>query len=98
MKRSSIAAVVVAALWCISAQTEAKGVQQATVCGANGCRDIADRSQLSALLEGGNPAPPPSTATGWYRVSVGVGEPGHGGVRDRFTIAVLPDQQLLRGG
>jgi hypothetical protein len=95
VKPLSVTAAVLAVLLCAAASAQAKGVSAATVCGADGCRDITDQSRLQFFSEGGPPTDPPSTASGWYRVTVTIGAPG--APEDRFTMAVVTDQRLIRG-
>ena len=95
MKRMPVVATCLAAFLCVAVPAHAKGVSEAKVCGADGCRDVTDQGRLQFFSEGGPPADPPSSATGWYRVTVTIGVPG--APEDRFTIAALPDQRLIRG-
>jgi hypothetical protein len=68
----------------------------ATVCGANGCRDVDSGRQLELFTGSSGPTGPPASATGWYRARLAFGAPGEP-VQERITVAVIPDQRLMRG-
>jgi hypothetical protein len=95
MKRMPVVAVFLTALFAAAPAAHAKGVMAAQVCGANGCNDVTDRSQLDLFLQGGDPTDPPSSTTGWYRARLTIG--ADGSAEDHFTIVVVPDQRRIRG-
>ena len=96
MKRPLTTVVLLAALLVPAGPAHAKGVIAAKVCGADDCRAASEDQQRSLLLEGGAPTDPPSSSAGWYRVTVTVGDE-NARHHDRFDVAVLPRERLLRG-
>jgi hypothetical protein len=106
MKRLTPAlALAMATALLIPAATTAKGVSAAKVCGADECVRISD-DELALTLGGGGPtATPPEHASGWYRttLTVAVRDPHNPDPRDReravdrFSIAAVPSQRLVRG-
>ena len=94
---SSIAALAVAALALIPGTAAAKGLEKATVCGADHCAAVDEDNLTAALLEGGSPSDPPPHAQGWYRVRLALGDGRPGGrVFETFTINVLPQSGYIR--
>ena len=82
------------ALLLIAAPAAAKGVSEAAVCGAEGCRDITEQTAF-ALMQGGLATDDPRTTAPWFEVRVTI---EHGGeVMDRFAMRWLPEQKKLRG-
>jgi len=74
----------------------AKEPVKAKVCGASDCRETKDRGALMALTEGGPPTTPPSHGAAWYRVTMTIAMgPDQ---RDRFSLAIVPSEGLMRGG
>lgn len=92
-----LASAAIAALALTAGTAAAKGVEAATVCGADKCVDVGGDDITPALLEGGSPSDPPSNAHGWYRVrlEIGDGRPG-GRVYETWTINVLPQSGYIR--
>jgi hypothetical protein len=93
MRRAAIA-IGLALLLAAAQPAAAKEVSSAKVCGANGCREVKDRSLLAALPEGGPPAPPPNRPSGWYRATLTISAEG---ARDRFSVAIVPASRYIRG-
>jgi hypothetical protein len=92
-----ITALAIVVLALTPGAAAAKGVEQATVCGADHCVSVEDDDLTPALLEGGSPADPPSQPQGWYRVRLAIGEGRPGGrVFEHFTINVLPQSGHIR--
>jgi hypothetical protein len=106
MKRLTPAlALAMATALLIPAATTAKGVSAAKVCGADECVRISD-DELALTLGGGGPtATPPERASRWYRttLTVVVRDPHNPDPRDReravdrFSIAAVPSERLVRG-
>jgi hypothetical protein len=78
----------------IAASASAKGVSSASVCGADGCREIEDTEIVGAALEGAGPAGAPEQVPEWYRVTMRVDA---GDAHDRFSVAIVPARRLLKG-
>jgi hypothetical protein len=93
MKRLTLCLALVLPL-VLAGAAEAKKLVSAKVCGASGCRTVDDRDSLTALAEGGPPTGPPK-ASGFYQVDLtGRGD----GERFTFTVAIVPEAGLMRGG
>jgi hypothetical protein len=75
---------------------QAKGVVSATVCGADACREVDEGREIQLFTESQGPTGPPASASGWYRARLAIGAPGEP-AQERITVAVLPDQRLMRG-
>ena len=78
----------------VPASAVAKGVTSAQVCGADACTTVDDDSLTPDLMNTGSPTDPPSHASGWYRVRLGIGD----GERtfETFTINVVPKAGVIR--
>jgi hypothetical protein len=91
--------VVGVVLLASAAPVAAKGMLEASVCGASGCRQV-DEMHAATFFERGRTAAAPATAAGWYRVTVAIGDellPKAERVQDRFTLVVVPDRQMMLG-
>jgi hypothetical protein len=94
---SLVVALAVAALALVPGTAAAKGLEKATVCGADHCISVDDDNLTPALLEGGSPSGPPPQAQGWYRVQLALGDGRPGGrVFETFRINVLPQAGYIR--
>jgi hypothetical protein len=71
----------------------AKGVAEATVCGANTCNEVTDDALLMPLAEGGPPVATNPRRGDFYKVLFGVQGDG---VREQFRVLALPAQRMLR--
>jgi hypothetical protein len=74
----------------------AKEPVAAKVCGPSDCHTTKDRDALEALVGGGPPTDPPKRDGGWYSLLVTI-QTGPDQF-DRFTMAIVPSEGLLRAG
>lgn len=58
-----------------AAAASAKEIDTVKACGADGCHDVTDRTTM-AIADGGPPTGWPDEATPFYRVKIGMKEPG----------------------
>lgn len=87
--------VAAAAAMVLAAPAAAKEIEEAAVCGADGCAKVTPGGDAHAMLEGvavtDAPAPAP-----FYRIRLGIGD-GSGKVFERFSILYVPSAMKLRG-
>ena len=86
-------AVAVPAVLLLAVPASAKEVLSAKVCGADGCKSIAQADER--LLAGGPEAQPPAGPEPFVRLSMLIGVPGH---HERVSLLFLPRSNLLLGG
>jgi hypothetical protein len=92
--RAAIAGVGALLVLVAAGPATAKEAVKAKVCGASDCREVRDREQLLALMEGGAPTDPPDQPAGWFRAEVTVRGDGE---NFTFPVAIVPEARLLRG-
>ena len=95
LSTSLVPAVAVGAALLTPAAAAAKGIDAATVCGADRCVEVRDRMLLSPLAEGRPPTDPPREPAGWFRTTA-TARDGRGG-QHTFTFAALPSIRRIRG-
>ena len=86
--------VVAAAAMALAAPAVAKEIEEATVCGADGCVELAAKGSAHAMLDGGAITDAPKPAP-FYRIRVGIGD-GSGKVFERFSILYVPSADKVR--
>jgi hypothetical protein len=92
--RAAIAGLGALLVLAVAGPATAKEAVKANVCGAADCREVRDREQLVALMEGGPPTNPPEKASGWFRAELTVRGDGE---NFTFLVAIVPAAELLRG-
>jgi hypothetical protein len=86
--------VVAAAAMALAAPAVAKEIEEATVCGSDGCAEVAAKGNAHAMLDGGAITDAPQPAP-FYRIRVGIGD-GSGKVFERFSILYVPSADKVR--
>lgn len=86
--------LVAAAAMALATPAMAKVIEEATVCGADGCTKVKPGGDAHAMLEGGPASDAPKPAP-FYRLRFGVGD-GTGKVFERFWIVYVPSQDKIR--
>jgi hypothetical protein len=86
--------VVAAAAMALAAPAVAKEIEEATVCGAGGCAQVAAKGNAHAMLDGGAITDAPKPAP-FYRIRLGIGD-GSGKVFERFSILYVPSADRVR--
>ena len=86
--------VVAAAAMVLVAPAVAKEIEEAAVCGAEGCAKVTPGGDAHAMLEGGAVSDAPGPAP-FYRVRLGIGD-GSGKVFERFSILYVPSAMKVR--
>ena len=86
--------LVAAAAMALAAPAMAKVIEEATVCGADGCTKVTPRGDAHAMLEGGAVTDAPKPAP-FYRLRFGIGD-GTGKVFERFWIVYVPSADKVR--
>jgi hypothetical protein len=92
MKRYLFSLTVVAAL-ALAGPASAKEVSKLKVCGASGCHETSDKRLLAGFGDGGSNTGPPKSRSPFYNVTITVKA---GKEHDKWTIAYLPAQHLIR--
>src|SRR5215210_877860 len=93
MKRTLVAATVTALALTVAHSAVAKEIEQAQVCGTDGCTTVGSGDH-AALVNGGPPRTPP-TAARFYKVRIDIGTgAGH---TERLDVAAVPERKALRG-
>ena len=78
----------------LAAPATAKVIEEAAVCGADGCKAISTKGDAHVLLEGGAITDAPKQSP-FYRLRFAVGD-GTGKVFERFTIVYVPSAHKIR--
>jgi hypothetical protein len=86
--------LVAAAAMAFAAPAMAKVIEEATVCGADGCTKVKPGGDAHAMLEGGAVTSAPKPAP-FYRLRFGIGD-GTGKVFERFWIVYVPSAEKMR--
>ena len=78
------------------ASAGAKGLVSLSVCGTNGCHTTRDKSQL-ALAMNAIPQADPGRLGPFYKMRLGIGEPGQRGTLGHVDSQWIPSLGLIRG-
>jgi len=89
-----ILAALAATALVLAPAARAKEIEQAEVCGADGCIEVADEGDRATIVDGGPPRTPPAEAP-FYAVRLVI-DTGGGHVERLDTFAV-PSRHALRG-
>lgn len=93
MRTLTFAALAVCALL-LAAPAAAKEPLSATLCGANACTTVTDRSTLNRI-PGGEASEPLGPVAPYYRVTMRVGEPGHPENQHTFSMYYVPSENSM---
>lgn len=74
----------------------AKGLVSLSVCGTNGCHTTRDRSRLEPLMNA-VPQADPGRLGSFYKLRVGIGEPGQRGTVAHEESQWIPSLGIIRG-
>jgi hypothetical protein len=78
------------------ASAGAKGLVSLSVCGTDGCHTTRDRSQLEPLMNA-IPQAEPGRLGPFYKLRLGIGEPGQRGTLGHVESEWIPSLGLIRG-
>jgi hypothetical protein len=78
------------------ASAGAKGLVSLSVCGTNGCHTTRDKSQLEPLMNA-IPQAEPGRLGPFYKLRLGIGEPGQRGTLGHVESQWIPSLGLIRG-
>jgi hypothetical protein len=84
-----------AAALALAAPAMAKEIDEATVCGADGCAKVTPRGNAHAMLESAGAVTDAPKAAPFYRIRLGIGD-GSGKVFERFWLVYVPSADKLR--
>jgi hypothetical protein len=90
--------LLVLAIWLVAAPASAgaKGLVSLAVCGTNGCHTTRDRSRLEPLMNA-IPQAEPGRLGPFYKLRLGIGEPGQKGTVGHVESQWIPSLGLIRG-
>jgi len=88
--------VLAIALLALPASAGAKGLVSLSVCGTNGCHTTRDKSQLERTMNA-IPQADPGRAGPFYKMRLGIGEPGQRGTLGHVESEWIPSLGLIRG-
>jgi hypothetical protein len=84
-----------AAAMASAAPAVAKVIEEATVCGADGCAKVTPRGDAHAMLDSAGAVTAAPKPAPFYRVRLGIGD-GRGKVFERFWLVYVPSADMLR--
>ena len=84
-----------AAAMALPAPAMAKKIEEATVCGADGCAKVTPRGNAHAMLENSGAVTDAPRPAPFYRIRLGIGD-GSGKVFERFWLVYVPSAEKLR--
>ena len=88
--------VLTIALLALPASAGAKGLISLSVCGTNGCHTTRDRSQLELAMNA-IPQAEPDRLGPFFKMRLGIGEPGQKGTLGHVESQWIPSLGLIRG-
>jgi hypothetical protein len=93
--RTILLVLAAAAAMALAAPAAAKEIDEATVCGADGCAKVTPRGNAHAMLESTGAVTDAPKAAPFYRIRLGIGD-GSGKVFERFWLVYVPSADKLR--
>jgi hypothetical protein len=84
-----------AAAMALAAPAMAKEIEEATVCGADGCAKVTPRGNAHAMAESAGAVTDAPKPAPFYRIRLGIGD-GSGQVFERFWLVYVPSADKLR--
>jgi hypothetical protein len=94
MKRLLLALAIV--VLAVPAPAEAKGLVSLSVCGTDGCHSTRDKGHLEPLMNA-IPQAEPGRLGPFYKLRLGIGEPGQRGEIGHVQSQWIPSLGLIRG-